>query len=60
MSRAKPRTDKTPRRQGALLVLFAPEEREKIRAAAQADDRAEGAWVRVVALREAGRAKAGR
>lgn len=60
MPRPKAKTEKTPRRQGALLVLFTPEERERIRAAAQADDRAEGAWVRVVALREAGRAKAGR
>lgn len=61
MPRPKSKPEKkSPRRQGALLILFTPEERDEIRAAADADDRPEGAWVRVVALREARRAKSGR
>ena len=54
--KAKPdETDPTisPRRRGALLVLFAPDERAKVNAAAVAAGLATGSWIRMVTLKAA-------
>lgn len=51
--RTKPRTG--PRSTGAVLVRLSPEERERLRAAADRTGVGIGPWLRMLGLREAAR-----
>ncbi len=48
--RPKAKPARSPRRSGAVLVLLTPEEREKLRAVAEAAGMPLGTWLRVTAL----------
>jgi hypothetical protein len=46
---------RSPRRSGAVLVLLTPEERGRLKEAAQREGLGVGPWLRALGLREAGR-----
>jgi hypothetical protein len=50
---APKKTAKTPRREGALLLLMNPEERAQIEDAARRAGLGTGSWIRMVALERA-------